>query len=70
MPKGRPTIRVPARSRVTVPLSSLAGYDRGGIEVRQESGTPAALVVEGAIYWSAGGQIFAAGAAWLATPVP
>ena len=63
------TVEVGARSRVTLPLASLGGYDRGGIEVVQQAGTPA-LVVEGAMYWSAGSQIFAAGAAWPATRIP
>jgi hypothetical protein len=63
------TIQVAAGSRVTVPLSSLPGYDRGGIEVTQQAGTPA-LVVEGALYWNSGTQVFAAGAAWPATLVP
>jgi hypothetical protein len=64
------SLDVAARSRVTVPLSSLAGYDRAGIEVVQQAGPAAALVVEGAIYWSTGTQTFAAGAAWPATRIP
>lgn len=63
-------VAVPAGSRVTVPLASLPGYVSGGIEVIQQGGGPAALVVEGAIYWGIGAQPFAAGAAWLATPLP
>jgi hypothetical protein len=54
---------------VTFPLSSLVGFDRGGIEVVQQSGFPPALVVEGALYWSTPSQPFAAGAGWLATRV-
>jgi hypothetical protein len=61
---------VAAGSRVTVPLASLPGYESGGIEAIQQGSDPAALVVEGAIYWSVGGQPFSAGAAWLASPVP
>jgi hypothetical protein len=63
-------VAVAAGSRVTVPLATLPGYESGGIEAIQQGSDPAALVVEGAIYWSVGGQPFAAGAAWLATPVP
>jgi hypothetical protein len=61
---------IPGNARLTVPMSALAGYSRGGIEI-VEQGTPtSALVVEGAIYWNAGGQPFGAGANWPATRVP
>ncbi len=63
-------LSLPANSRVTLPASALAGFQRGGIEV-VEQGTPTgALIVEGSIYWSAGGVPFAAGANWPATRVP
>jgi hypothetical protein len=63
-------VSVAAGGRVTVPLATLPGYGSGGVEVIQQGSAPAALVVEGAIYWNAGAQPFAAGAAWLATPMP
>jgi hypothetical protein len=62
-------VSIPAGARVTIPLAAMPGYAGGGIEVVQGSGAPA-LVVEGAIYWSVGAQLFAAGGAWLATPIP
>ena len=66
-PATMPAIPIAGRSRVTVPLSSLAGFERGGIEVEQQGGGAPALVVEGALYWSTPTQAFAAGAGWLAT---
>ena len=61
---------IPGNARLTVPLSALPGFSRGGIEV-VELGTPTnALVVEGAIYWHAGGRLFGAGANWPATRIP
>jgi hypothetical protein len=69
-PVTTPPIQMAGRARVTVPLASLAGYDRGGIEVVQQGSDPAALIVEGALYWSTPAQPFAAGAGWLATRVP
>ena len=61
---------IPGNARLTVPMSALSGFTRGGIEV-VEQGTPTnALVVEGAIYWHAGGRPFGAGANWPATRIP
>jgi Tol biopolymer transport system component len=66
-------IDIPAHSRVTYPLP--AGVDfLGGVEVSevvQQGGTPTgALVVEGSLYWNAGGRLFGAGANWPATRIP
>ena len=66
---------IPGNARLTVPMSALPGFSRGGIEV-VEQGTPTnALVIEGAIYWHAGvpdGRPlpFGAGANWPATLIP
>jgi WD40-like Beta Propeller Repeat len=61
---------IPGNARLTVPMSALPGFSRGGIEV-VEQGTPTnVLVVEGAIYWHAGGRLFGAGANWPATRIP
>ena len=61
---------IPGNTRLTVPMSALPGFTRGGIEI-VEQGTPTnALVVEGAIYWSTPGQLFGAGANWPATRIP
>ena len=58
---------MPAQSRLTVPVSMLAPDVRGGIEVVELTPQSGLLVVEGAIYWSAAGQPFGAGASWPAT---
>jgi hypothetical protein len=63
-------ITIPPQARVTLPLASFAGPGRQGVDVSEEGTTTGALIVEGAIYWNAGGVPFAAGASWLGTPVP
>ena len=62
---------IAANSRATIPLSSMVtGPARSAVEVvetgTQQRGT---LVVEGAIYWNAGGVPWAAGAALPATRI-
>ena len=64
-------LTIPASSRVTVPLSSLVPAGRRSAVEVVETGQhrPGALVVEGAIYWNAGGVVWAAGAALPATRI-
>ena len=59
-----------ANARLTVPMASVPGYVRGGIEVIEQGTSTGALVVEGALYWNADGVPFAAGANWPATLIP
>jgi hypothetical protein len=67
------TVDVPPNSRTTVPLHAIAGFTNGryGVLVESIETAPLAqLVVERAMYWNAGGEIWAAGTNLLATPVP
>ena len=67
------TVDVPANSRTTVPLHTVAGFNNGryGVLVESIDTAPLAqLVVERAMYWNAGGEIWAAGTNLLATPLP
>ena len=67
------TVDVPANSRTTVPLHDIPGLAnaRYGVLVESIDTAPLAqLVVERAMYWNAGGEIWAAGTNLLATPVP
>ena len=63
-------LQIPGSARLTFPLARLGSFLRGGIEVVEEGSSTGALVVEGAIYWSAPDQPFAAGANWPATRIP
>ena len=67
------TVNVPPNSRTTVPMNDIAGLGptRFGAIVESIDTAPLAqLVVERAMYWNAGGEIWAAGTNLLATPVP
>ena len=67
---------LPGSSRVSVPLSALPGplptspppSGRCGVEVLEDGTSTGGLVVEGAMYWNAPGQLFAAGANWPGNP--
>jgi hypothetical protein len=63
-------LHIPGHTRLTFPMSQLPGFSRGGIEIVEQGTSTGALVVEGAIYWNAGGVTFAAGANWPATRFP
>ena len=66
-------IDVPANSRTTVPMhdrSGLVGRRFGAIVESVGPAPLADLVVERAMYWNAGSEIWAAGTNLLATPVP
>ena len=66
------TVNVPPNSRTTVPILDV-GFrpTRFGVIVESIDTAPLAqLVVERAMYWNAGGEIWAAGTNLLATPVP
>jgi hypothetical protein len=63
-------LQIPGSARLTFPLTTFHNFLRGGIEVVEEGSSTGALVVEGAIYWSVGGQPFGAGANWPATRIP
>ena len=67
------TVDVPPNSRTTVPMNDIPGLagTRFGAIVESIGTAPLAqLVVERAMYWNAGGEIWAAGTNLLATPVP
>ncbi|MEO5823963.1 MAG: hypothetical protein ABIT71_25940 [Vicinamibacteraceae bacterium] len=67
------TVDLPANSRTTVPLHATGGFGnvRYGVIVESIETAPLAqLVVERAMYWNAGGVVWAAGTNLLATPVP
>ena len=67
------TVDVPANSRTTLPMHAIDGLAnaRYGVLVESIGTAPLAqLVVERAMYWNAGGDIWAAGTNLLATPVP
>ena len=62
---------LPAGARVTIPMSAFCSPSgRFGVEVVEEGTATGALIVEGAIYWSIGDVLFAAGANWPATQIP
>ena len=60
-------VALPANSRTTVPIIAVDGAF--GVRVVSTGGTPVPLVVESAVYRSAGGVIWSAGSNALATPV-
>jgi hypothetical protein len=62
------TVALPASSRTTVPVTSLAGTF--GIRIESTGGAPVPLVVESAVYRTTGGVTWSAGSNALATPVP
>jgi hypothetical protein len=67
------TIDLPANSRTTVPLQTTLGSGdfRFGLLVESVGTGPLAdLVVERAMYWNSGGEVWAAGTNLLATPIP
>ena len=69
---------LPGHTRISLQMSAFPGQTpstpppsgRFGVEILEDGTAEAALVVEGAIYWSLPGQPFAAGANWPGTPVP
>jgi hypothetical protein len=64
---------LPPNSRTTVPLHAAAGFAsrRYGVVVESVDTAPLAqIVVERAMYWNAGGVVWAAGTNLLATPIP
>jgi hypothetical protein len=66
-------VDLPANSRTTVPLHASAGFTnrRYGVLVESIDTAPLAQrVVERAMYWNAGGAVWAAGTNLLATPIP
>jgi hypothetical protein len=67
------TIDLPANSRTTIPLQAAPGaaVTRFGLIVQSIGAAPLAeLVVERAMYWNSGSEVWAAGTNLLATPVP
>jgi hypothetical protein len=58
---------LPANSRTTVPVTLASRY---GVRVRSTGASPVPIVVESAVYRSADGVVWSAGANALATPVP
>ena len=60
-------VALPANSRTTVPIIAVDGAF--GVRVVSTGGAPVPLVVESAVYRSAGGVIWSAGSNSLATPV-
>ena len=60
-------VALPANSRTTVPIIAVDGAF--GVRVVSTGGAPVPLVVESAVYRSAGGVIWSAGSNALATPV-
>ena len=60
-------VALPANSRTTVPDHRVDGAF--GVRVASTGGAPVPLVVESAVYRSAGGVIWSAGSNALATPV-
>ncbi len=63
-------LQLAAGARTTIPMSALLASGRFGVEVIEDGTATGALIVEGAMYWSIGEQIFAAGASWPATRIP
>lgn len=65
------TLDLLPNSRTTIALHQTFGTGSFGVVVESIDTTPLAeLVVERAMYWNAGGEIWAAGTNLLATPVP
>jgi len=74
MPEGTtsptPTlVNLPANSRVTLPIVP-EGFSRFGVLIESVGASPVPIVVEGAYYWTVDGQLWSAGAAEVATPLP
>ena len=67
-PNASQVVPLPANSRVTVRVGA-GRIDRFGVLVESLGAAPAPIVVEGACYWSPGGDIWAAGGNLLATPL-
>ncbi|MEO5823964.1 MAG: hypothetical protein ABIT71_25945 [Vicinamibacteraceae bacterium] len=73
LPAPSVTLDLPANSRTTVPMHAIAALaeTRFGVLVESIDTAPLAqIVVERAMYWNAGGAIWAAGTNLLATPLP
>jgi len=64
---GPVTVALPPNSRTTVPVTSLTGSF--GVRITSSGASPVPLVVESAVYRSAGGVLWSAGSNSLATPV-
>ena len=62
-------VDLPATSRVTLRLSPVVA-SRFGVLVESIGAAPVPVVVEGALYWTVEGQLWAAGGALLGTPLP
>jgi hypothetical protein len=63
-------VDVPANSRVTLPILPTGLFFRFGVLVESIGASPVPIVVEGAYYWTVNGQIWSAGGALVATPLP
>ena len=63
-------LQIAGNARLTFPLITFRSFLRGGVDVIEEGSATGALVVEGSIYWNAGGRVFGAGANWPATRIP
>jgi hypothetical protein len=66
-PPGSLVLTLPPNSRTTVPVALEGGY---GVRVTSSGPSPVQIVVESAVYRSAGGVTWASGSNALATPVP
>jgi hypothetical protein len=69
-PEAAITVTLPASSRTTIPMQPTWGTGPFSVLVSSTGASPVALVVEGAVYRSAGGVTWGAGSNALATPVP
>jgi hypothetical protein len=67
LPPGSVVLSLPPNSRTTVPVSTTGTY---GARVTSTGATPVQIVVESAVYRSAGGVTWSAGSNSVATPVP
>jgi hypothetical protein len=69
-PEAATTVSLPANSRTTVPVQLGFGDGPFAVLVASTGAAPVALVVESAVYRSAGGVTWGAGSNALATPIP
>jgi hypothetical protein len=69
-PEAPTTVTLPATSRTTIPVQRRFGSGPFGVLVSSVGASPVQLVVESAVYRSAGGFTWGAGSNALATPVP
>jgi hypothetical protein len=66
-PPGSFVLDLPPNSRTTVPVTMAGSY---GVRVTSSGTSPVQLVVESAVYRSAGGVTWSSGSNALATPLP